>query len=113
ASARRQPGCSYLVLETGVAPGRRRGGRVSSRLHFSTAWFSHCRFSFLSVSTRRLAHAAPGVLFRLGRWPGGLCAAPGILLAHFWLAGDRALDGAGILARTVRCAGALVSIEVR
>ena len=101
------------VVETVIAARRRRGGRVSSGLRVRAAQFFHGHLSLLLVPACLPADAAPGVLLRAEHRLRGLCAAPGVFLDGFWLARDRALDRAGVLARIVRRARAVVSAEVR
>src|SRR6266545_7003787 len=101
------------VVETGAASRRRRNRRISSRLRLPAAQFPHRDLSPLPVSTLRPAHRAQSLLFRHQRRLRGLRAASGFLLDHFRLAGGGALGGAGVLARLVRGAGAVVPEKIR
>src|SRR5439155_18201900 len=100
-------------MERGAAAGRRRSGRVSSGLRFPAPVFSDRHLPLLPVPARGSADAAQGVLLRVEHWPGGLRTAFDFLLDDFRLAGGCALDGAGVLARAVCGAGAVMPKTIR
>src|SRR2546427_5141707 len=104
---------SSIVVETGFVSHRGCSDRVSSGLRLPAARFSHHPLSPLPVPACRLANTAKGVLLRADRRLRGLRAASDVFLEDFWLAGDRALDSAGVLAGIVRGPGAAVPVEVR
>src|SRR5690349_4665411 len=104
---------STNVEEGSPATGGRCCGRFPPCVCFFMVELPDLSLPLLPLPARRASDAAPGVLHRAGHRLCGLCAAPCLLLDDFWLAGGRALVGAGLLARTVCRAGSIVPKAIR
>src|SRR5690242_12042404 len=87
---------SINVEEGSPAAGGRCCGRFPPCVCFFVVELPDLSLPLLPLPARRASDVAQRVLLRAGHWLCGLCAAPCLLLDDFWLAGGRALDGAGL-----------------